>query len=160
VAKIQACIPQILTTANLPAEVKACVSSVLGAIGGANGLNPTSIRGVSGLNLSSCVPLDASKCVTNMIGFLGTLSGLTGGSIPGIGSVSNLPALSSISGCVPMDVNKCITSITSAVSAGTVPRLDLSACMPTTLPGTGAISGLPNLGSLPGLSGALPFFGR
>lgn len=164
-AKIRVCIPQILSTANLPPEVKACVSSVLGTIGGAGGLNPTTIPGVSGLSLSSCVPMDVSKCVTNMMGFLGTLPGLSGGSIPGVGSFpgfgsSGLPGLSSISGCVPMDVNKCITSITSAVSAGTVPRLDLSACMPTTLPGTGTIPGLGSISNLPGLSGALPFFGR
>ena len=160
VAKIQACIPQILSTANLPPQVAACVSSVLGTIGGAAGMSVGSIPGLSGLNLSACVPMDASKCITNLMSFFGTIPGFGSGSIPGVGSISNLPGLSGISGCVPMDVQKCITSITSAVSAGTVPRLDLSACMPTTLPGTGTLPGFGSFTNLPGLSGALPFFGR
>jgi len=166
--QIQACIPQVLAAANLPTDVAKCVASVLGSIGGASGMSAGSVPGIGSLNVSACVPLDATKCVSNAMGAVGNLPGLPSG-VPGIGSLpglSNLPGLSSIpglanvAGCVPMDVSKCITSITGALSSlpasGGAPKLDLSACMPTGVAG-GAI---PGLSGLPGLSGALPFFGK
>ena len=151
-ARIQACIPQVLDSTNLPPEVARCVSAVLGAIGGASGMNPASVPGVTGLTLSSCVPMDASKCVNGMLSFLATMPGVTS-RIPAMGSV---PGVAPVSGCAPMDVRTCITSITSAVKPATTPTLDLSACMPTTAPAPG----LPGGASLPGLAGALAFFGR
>jgi hypothetical protein len=155
--QIPACIPQVLAAANLPADVAKCVSSVLGAIGGASGMSTGSVPGLAALNVSSCVPLDATKCVSNMMGALGSLPGLPTG-VPGLNS---FPGLGNVTGCVPLDVSKCITSITGALSTlpstGTAPKLDLSACMPTGVP-AGAIPGFGT--GLPGLSGALPFFGR
>lgn len=158
-SQIPSCITQVLGTASLPPQVATCVSSILGGIGGASGMSPAAVPSISSLNVSACVPMDQSACVTNMMGMLANIPGF--GSLPG---VNNLPGLSNVSGCVPMNVNACITSITSAVSAGgtTVPKLDLSACMPTALPTTGlpGVGSIPGLGSLPGLGGALPFFGR
>jgi len=148
--QIPACIPQVLATAGLPPEVARCVSSVLGAIGGASGMASGSVPNAGNLNVSSCVPMDSSKCVTNMLGMLGSVPG-TGG-IPGIGS---LPGMTGITGCVPMNVTACIISITNAVAASTTPMLNLSACMPAVTP-----PALPGVGSLPGLGGALPFLGR
>ena len=136
--QIPACIPQVLGTAGLPPEVARCISSVLGVIGGASGMSPSSVPSIGSLDMSSCVPVDGSKCVSTMLGMLAT--------IPGFGS---LPGLSSVTGCVPMNVTACLTSITSAVSAGTTPKIDLSACMPA----AASTSGGPNL---PGLAGALP----
>jgi len=155
--QIPACIPQVLNTASLPPEVARCVSAVLGAIGGASGMSPGSVAGA--LDVSSCVPMDASKCVSSMMGLLAALPG-AGGGIPGVGGLpglGSLPGLNTLPGCAPMDVNRCITSITAAVSSGTTPKLDLSACMPTSVP---LPTGLPGAGSLPGLAGALSFFGR
>jgi hypothetical protein len=157
-SQIPSCITQVLSTANLPPQVATCVSSILGAIGGASGMSAAAVPSISSLNVSACVPMDQSACVTNMMSTLANIPGF--GSLPG---VSNLPGLSNVSGCVPMNVTACITSITSAVPAGTttVPKLDLSACMPTSLPTTGlpGVGSIPGLGSLPGLGGALPFFG-
>jgi hypothetical protein len=158
---IPACIPQVLAAAGLPTELARCISSVLGAIGGASGMSAGSVPNVGNLSVSSCVPVDATRCVSSVLSFLGTIPGLPGvpggGSLPGMGSI---PGVSGAAGCVPMNVTACITSITAAVShlpaSGTAPRLDLSACMPTGVAGGGAggVSGLPGLG------GALPFFGR
>ena len=152
--QIPACIPQVLSTAGLPPEVAKCISTILGVIGGANGMSPSSVPSIASLNVSSCVPVDGSKCVSNMLGMLATIPGWSS-SIPTFGS---LPGMSSVTGCVPMNVTACITSITSAVSAGTTPKIDLSACMPATAPASG-VPNVPGLGSLPGLGGALPFFG-
>ncbi len=160
-AQIPACITQVMGTGSLPPEVAKCVSSILGTIGGAAGMSPSAVPNIAGLGVSSCVPIDVSRCVTNLLGLLGTLPGGTGG-IPGLGSLpdlGSLPGLSAVTGCVPMNVTACLTSITGGVSAGTTPKLDLSACMPTTS-GLPDVGGLPGLGSLPGLGGALPFFGK
>lgn len=148
--QIPACIGQVLRTADLPPQVTRCVSSVLGAIGGASGMSPTAVPAIAELDVSACVPLDQSRCVTNMMNVLATMPGF--GSLPGLDSV---PGLRTVPGCVPMNVTACVNSITSAVRAGAVPRLDLSACMPAT-----PTAGLPGVGGLPGLSGALAFFGR
>jgi hypothetical protein len=159
---IQACIPQVLAAPNLPTDVAKCVASVLGSIGGASGMSAGSLPSIGSLNVSACVPLDATKCVSNAMAAVGDLPGLPGG-VPGIGSLpglSTIPGLGNVAGCVPMDVSKCITSIAGALSSlpasGGAPKLDLSACMPTGVAG-GAI---PGLSGLPGLSGALPFFGK
>lgn len=162
-AQIPSCIPQVLGAANLPPQVATCVSSVLGVIGGASGMSAGSVPSISALNLSACVPMDATKCVSSMMSLAGTLPSGTGG-LPGVGSLpglNSLPGLSTLAGCAPMDVTKCLTSMTGgvstgAVSAGSVPKLDLSACMPTGLPTTS----LPSFGNLTGFAGALPFFGR
>jgi hypothetical protein len=145
--QIPACIPQVLNTANLPPEVARCVSSILGAIGGANGMSPGSVAGVGALNVSSCVPMDASKCIASMSSLLANVPGM-GGGIPGL---NGIPGLDNVAGCAPMDVNRCITALTAAASSGTVPKVDLSACLPTS-------TSLPT--GLPGLAGALSFFGR
>jgi hypothetical protein len=144
--------------------VASCVSSILGGIGGAAGMSPTSLPSISSLNLSACAPMDATPCVNSMMSFLSTLKGFGAGAIPNVGSLAGLPGLSSFTGCVPMDVSKCLTSITSAlstgaISGGSVPKLDLSACIPTTLPTTGTLPGFGSFTNLPGLSGALSFFG-
>lgn len=151
-ARIQACIPQVLSTANLPPEVARCVSAVLGAIGGASGMDPARIASLGSLNLSACVPMDASTCVNSMMRFLATLPG-PGSRLPTTGSFAGV---GTVSGCAPMDVRACLTSITSAVRAGTTPSLDLSACMPTSAP----VPTVPGTSGLPGLAGALAFFGR
>ena len=168
-AEIPACIPQILAAANLPPQIAQCVASVLGAVGGASGMPASSVPSIGSLSMSSCVPVDATKCVSSVLSLLSTIPGFTGGSIPFVGSLGSLPDLTAVTGCVPMDVTKCITSMiagsTGAVSGGVVsgaglPKLDLSACMPTGLPTGGLPTGsLPNLGSLAGLASAIPFFG-
>jgi hypothetical protein len=164
-SQIQSCIPQVLSTPNLPPQVAACVSSILGTIGGAAGMSPGSLPSVGSLNMSSCVPMDASQCVNSMMTFVANLRNLSGGSVPNVGSLSNLSGLSNVTGCVPMDVSKCLTSITSAlstgaVSGGGVPKVDLSACVPTTLPNTGSLPGFGSIPNFSNLAGALSFFGR
>ena len=169
-AQIPGCITQVLGTASLPPEVARCVSAILGTIGGVSGMSTAGVPSVGSLNVSSCVPMDTSKCVSAMTSLLATTPGISGGGVPNIG---NLPGLTNLTGCVPMNVTACLTSLTSAATTGTTgttPKLDLSACMPTglptsglpgtgSLPGLGTVSGLSG-GGLPGLSGALPFFGR
>lgn len=165
-AQIPGCITQVLGTSSLPPEVAKCVASVLGTIGGASGMSTAAVPSVGSLNMSSCVPMDTSKCVSSMLSLLATLpSG--GGGLPNLGS---LPGLTNLAGCVPMNVPACITSISASAGTGTAPKFDLSTCLPaalptTGLPGAGSLPGLgslPNLGGggLPGLSGALPFFGK
>ncbi|HEX7276546.1 MAG TPA: hypothetical protein VF244_04165, partial [Acidimicrobiales bacterium] len=70
----------------------------------------------------------------------------------------NIPGLNAIpAGCVPIDISKCLTAVTGSLGSiptnGSVPQVDLSACMPTGL--TSGISGVG--GGIPGLSG-IPFF--
>jgi len=168
-AQIPGCITQVLGTASLPPEVAKCVSSILGTIGGASGMSTASVPSIGSLNVSSCVPMDTSTCVSAMTSLLATMPNVGGGGVPNIGNLQNLsggglPGLTNLAGCVPMNVTACLTSLTSAATTGTTPKLDLSACMPTGrptsgLPGTGSLPGLSGSG-LPGLSGALPFFGR
>ena len=165
-AQIPGCITQVLGTSSLPPEVAKCVASVLGTIGGASGMSTAAVPSVGGLNMSSCVPMDTSKCVSSMLSLLATLPS-SGGGLPNLGS---LPGLTNLAGCVPMNVPACITSISASAGTGTAPKFDLSTCLPAALPTTGlpgagslpGLGGLPGLtgGGLPGLSGALPFFGK
>lgn len=163
--QIPGCISQVLGTSGLPPEVAKCVASVLGTIGGASGMSAAAVPSLGSLNMSSCVPMDSSKCVSSMLSLLATLPS-AGGGLPNLGS---LPGLTNLAGCVPMNVPACITSISASAGTGTAPKFDLSTCLPTSLPtglpgagslpGLGTVSGLSG-GGLPGLSGALPFFGR
>jgi len=118
--------------------------------------------------------MDTSKCVSSMLSLLATVPSLSGGGLPsaggGLPNLTSLPGLTNLAGCVPMNVPACITSISASAGTGTAPKFDLSTCLPTTLPTTGlpGAGSLPDLGTvsgisgggLPGLSGALPFFGR
>lgn len=157
--QIPGCITQVLGTASLPPEVAKCVASVLGTIGGASGMSTAAVPSIGSLNVSSCVPMDTSKCVSSMLSLLATMPSLSGGGLPTAGS---LPSLTSLAGCVPMSVPACITSISASAGTGTAPKFDLSTCMPTALPTTGlpGAGSLPSVGTVSGLSGALPFFGR
>jgi len=175
-AQIPACIQTVLATSGLPVNVAQCVASVLGTVSGV--LNPGSIGSLPQLNVSTCVPLDMTACTSNILastgaanapfvgnilqsifGTFGAGAGTGGASFWGsLGLNLNLPGLNAIpAGCVPIDVSKCLTSVTGSLgtlpASGGVPKVNLSACMPT-----GLTSGLPGLGGgIPGLSG-LPFF--
>jgi len=177
VAQIPACIQTVLATANLPVKVSACVASVLGTVTGV--LNPASIGSLPKLDVSACVPLDVSKCTSSVLAATGVSTmpfvgdmlksifgtwGLGGAGSPTTGFNFfgnfnfNIPGLNAIpAGCVPLDVSKCLTSVTGSLGSlpatGGVPKVDLSACMPT-----GLTSGIPGVGGgIPGLSG-IPFF--
>ena len=177
VAQIPACINAVLATANLPVNVSACVASVLGTVTGV--LNPGAIGSLPKLDVSACVPLDTTTCTSSVLAatgvtqmpFVGDMmksvfsgfgaggSGTPGGGFNFFGSFNfNVPGLNAIpAGCVPIDVSKCLTSVTGSLgslpSTGGVPKVDLSACMPT-----GLTSGIPGVGGgIPGLSG-IPFF--
>jgi hypothetical protein len=157
--QIPGCITQVLGTASLPPEVAKCVASVLGTIGGASGMSAAAVPSLGSLNMSSCVPLDTSKCVSSMLSLLATLPNLSGGGLP---NLSSLSGITNLAGCVPMNIPACITSISASAGTGTAPKFDLSTCLPAALPTTGlpGTGSLPGVGTVSGLSGALPFFGR
>lgn len=168
VSQIPACIQQVLASLNLPTDVSKCIASVLGSIGGIAGASPTSMPSLSSLNLGSCVPVDATSCASSVMSWFSKLPTMGGGSIPGMGMIpgigsltsGSIPTIGSVSGCVPLDVAKCLSSLVGGTSAlpstGTtaLPKLDLSACMPTAGTGTGTATG-----SLPSF-GAFSFFSR
>ncbi|MEA2973235.1 MAG: hypothetical protein QOG82_1693 [Actinomycetota bacterium] len=177
-AQIPACIQTVLATANLPVNVSACVASVLGTVTGV--LNPATIGSLPQLDVSACIPLDVTKCTSNVLASSGAANmpfvadmlkkifgsfGMGAGGQAGWGGFNffgnfnfNIPGLNAIpAGCVPIDISKCLTSVTGSLgslpAAGGVPKVDLSACMPT-----GLTSGIPGVGGgIPGLSG-IPFF--
>jgi len=177
VAQIPACIQSVLATGGLPVNVSACVASVLGTVTGI--LSPASIGTLPKLDVSACVPLDVSTCTSNVLAatgvakmpFVGDMmksifssfgagaGGSAGTGFNFFGNFNfNVPGLNAIpSGCVPVDISKCLSSVTGSLgslpSGGGVPKVDLSACMPT-----GLSSGIPGVGGgIPGLSG-IPFF--
>ncbi|MEA2826446.1 MAG: hypothetical protein QOG43_885 [Actinomycetota bacterium] len=176
-AQIPGCIQTVLATANLPVNVSACVASVLGTVTGV--LNPGAIGSLPKLDVSACVPLDVTTCTANALAATGVTKmpfvgdmlksvfgsfGVGGSGTPGSGFNFfgnfnfNIPGLNAIpAGCVPIDVSKCLTSLTGSLGSlptnDGVPKVDLSACMPT-----GLTSGIPGVGGgIPGLSG-IPFF--
>jgi hypothetical protein len=171
-AQIPPCIQQVLGTISLPADVSKCVASVLGSIGGIAGMSAGSLPDISKLDVSSCVPLDLSKCVSNVMGATSATAnhssvgwkmpgfntafswrnGTANGSFSGFSGFSGFKGftgMGAVPGCVPLDLSKCLSSIRSAiaglpaaVTAGSLPHFDLSACMPTgTSGGTGSTGG-------------------
>jgi hypothetical protein len=152
-AAVLACAKSLVPTGSLPGPVASCLTSVLGSLQGlVGGGVPT---GVPNVDVRSCVPVDVSTCVSSVVGAvganpmallgnvgnLGTLTGLSGllGQVGGLGGLADLARLP---GCVPVDPGACVSSILGSVGAGVpnggVPKIDLSACLPT-----GLVGGLP-----------------
>jgi hypothetical protein len=67
-----------------------------GATGGA------SVPGISGLDLSSCMPFNLNACLSSLFSLAGNLPGVGTGGIPGLGS-GTLPSVGNLdlSSCVP-----------------------------------------------------------
>lgn len=143
-SKVLACVQSIVPAGTLPTSVSSCLTSVLGELQGLMGGGVPS--GVPSLNVSGCVPVDASACVSSVVGAVGSNPLSLLGNLANLGNLTNLANaanLGNLPGCVPVNASTCVSSILGAVgsagsSAGTVPHIDLSACLPTGLP-----SGLP-----------------
>ena len=101
----------------VPVDVTKCMTSVMGMFknfapgfgfggsagtGGASATGGASIPGISGVDLSGCLPFNLDSCLSSIFGMAGNLPGVALGGVPGLGSGS-IPSLSSLdlSSCVP-----------------------------------------------------------
>ena len=167
-AQVPACVQTVLASHHVPVEVAACVNSILASLPAAGSVS--GVGNLSALDLSACVPVDLTQCATSFMGAMQNLAGAsTGfGGLTGLGSLANLGSLSGwtqfgslaqisgvsgLAGCVPQNVTQCLTSVLGGLAGatpGSVPDLDLSACLPVSP--TGSLPGLAELSKLPGFS--------
>ena len=152
------CVKTLMATsgASIPTGVSQCVSSILSMVAGAT---PGSVPNITGLDVSTCVPVDVTKCMTSVMSMFTKLPGFnlgfggsagTGGATGGAGGGFSIPFMGNLdlSGCVPFSLDACLSSLLGM--AGNLPNVNTGG-----IPGLGAGT-VPSLGSL-NLSSCVPF---